>query len=160
MGKNTVQAKQWLDKCYPDSAPSRQIVEKWFADFKRGRTNTDDAERSARTNSAVVPKNMKKVYKMVLVDRELKLCEIADTLKISEGSVFAILHGHLNMRKLCSKWVPRLLTVDQKEQRINDPERCLELFQRNKKVFFMRRETIDETSIHYYTPKSNRQSAE
>ena len=34
MGKNTVQAKQWLDKCYPDSAQSRQIVEKWFAYFK------------------------------------------------------------------------------------------------------------------------------
>lgn len=35
MGKNTVQAKQWLDKCYSDSAPSRQMIEKWFADFKR-----------------------------------------------------------------------------------------------------------------------------
>lgn len=48
MGKPTVQAKQWLDKCFPDSAPSRQIIEKWFSDFKRGHTNTDDAERSAR----------------------------------------------------------------------------------------------------------------
>ena len=58
IGKNIVQAKQWLDKCYPDSAPSRQMVEKWFADFKRGRTNTDDAQRSGRPNSAVVPENI------------------------------------------------------------------------------------------------------
>ena len=72
---------------------------------------------------------------MILADCKLKLCGIADTLKISEGSVFTILHKHLSMRKLCSKWVPRLLTVDQKQQRVDDSERCLELFQRNEKDF-------------------------
>ena len=55
MGKNTVQEKEWLEKCYPSSAPSRQIVENWFVDFKRGCTNTDDAERYGRSNSTVVP---------------------------------------------------------------------------------------------------------
>ena len=69
MGKNTIQAKQWLDKCYPDSAPSRQMVEKWFADFKRGRTNTNDAECSGCPNSAVVPENIKEVLNMVPADR-------------------------------------------------------------------------------------------
>ena len=62
---------------------------------------------------------------MVLADRKLKLREIADTLKISEGSIFTILHKHLSMRKLCSKWVPRLLTVDQKQQLADDSKRCL-----------------------------------
>ena len=53
MGKNKVQTKQLLDKYNPDSAPPRQIVEKW-SDFKRGRINTDDAERFDRPNSVVV----------------------------------------------------------------------------------------------------------
>ena len=127
MGKNTIQAKQWLNKCYPDSAPSRPMVEKWFADFERDRTGTDDAERSRRPDSALVPDNIKKVHKRVLADRKLKLREIAGTLKISEGSVFTILHENLSMRKLSSKWVARLLTVDQKEQRLGDSEHCLEL---------------------------------
>ena len=65
------------------------MIEEWFADFKRGRTNTDDAEHSGRPNSAVVRENIKKVYKMVLVHCKLKLREIADTLKISEGSVYS-----------------------------------------------------------------------
>ena len=51
---------------------------------------------------------------MFLSDRKLKLREIADTLKISKDSVFAILHKHLSVRKLCSKLVPRLLIIDQK----------------------------------------------
>lgn len=160
MGKNTITAKAWLDKCYPDSAPSRQMVEKWFADFKRGRTDTDDAGRSGRPIEVVTPENNRKVHKIVLENRKVKLREIADTLKISEGSVHTILHQHLSMRKLFSKWVPRLLTVDQKQQRIDDSESCLELFNRNKQDFLRRYVTMDETWIHHHTPESNRQSAE
>ena len=65
----------------------------------------------------------------------MKLREVADTLKISEGSVFTVLHENLDMRKLLLKWVPRLLTPDQKQQRVDDSERCLELFKQNKKDF-------------------------
>ena len=46
---------------------------------------------------------------MVLADRKLKLREIADTLRILEGSVCTILHENISTRKLCSKWVPRFL---------------------------------------------------
>ena len=40
--------------------PSRQMVEKWFANFKRGRANADDAESSSLPNSTVVPKSIEK----------------------------------------------------------------------------------------------------
>ena len=92
MRKNTVQAKQWLDKYYPDSTSSRQMVEKWFADFKCSRTNTDgDDERSGRPNSAVVPENIKNVHKMVFADRTLKLRKIADTLTLI-GSMYTTVY--------------------------------------------------------------------
>ena len=39
MKKITVETKQWLDKNYPNSAPSRQMVEKWIAELKRGRSH-------------------------------------------------------------------------------------------------------------------------
>ena len=98
------------------------MIEKCFAVFKRGRTNTDDAERSGRPNSVVIPENIKKANKMVLSDRKLKLRGVADTLKISEGSVFTILHEHLSMRRLCSKRILRLFAVDQTQQRVDDSE--------------------------------------
>ncbi|KAF8785126.1 Protein GVQW3 like protein [Argiope bruennichi] len=117
MGKNTVEAKQWLDKHYGDSVPGISTIIDWYAEFKHGRTSTDDVERSGRPQSAVVPKKIKKknVHKIVLKDRKMKLREIADTLKISECSVFTLLHENLGMRKLLSKWVQRLLTPDQKQ---------------------------------------------
>ena len=59
-------------------------------------------------------------------EHKLKLREIADILKILEGNVFKILHGSLGMRKWFSKWVPHLLTPDQKQKHGEDSERCLE----------------------------------
>ena len=38
-----------------------------------------------------------KAPQLILVDRKLKLHEITEELKISEGSVFTILHEHLSM---------------------------------------------------------------
>ena len=106
--KNTVQAQQWLQRCYPDSAPSKRTICHWFAELKRGSTDTDDGERSGRP-MVVIQENIKKVHKLVISDRKLKLRETAEAVKISEGSVFTIMHEHFTIRKLFSKWPPRLL---------------------------------------------------
>ena len=60
MGKNIVQAQAWLEKYYPNSAPSKTTIKRWFADFKHGRTDTDDAKRTGRPNEAVISENIEK----------------------------------------------------------------------------------------------------
>ena len=152
--KNTVQAKQWLDKCYLDPTLLETIVNKLYANFKCGCIDTNNAECSGCLNSVVVPENTKKLQKLVLADRKLKLHVISKELKISESTIL-----HLSMRKLCSKWVLHLLTVDQKQQHVNDLEHCLQLFQCNKKEFLHKYMTMDEIWIHSFIPKSNQQSA-
>ncbi|XP_011052032.1 PREDICTED: uncharacterized protein LOC105144677 [Acromyrmex echinatior] len=64
------------------------------------------------------------------------------------------------MKKLSARWVPRLLTIDQKQQRVDDSTVGLALLQRNRADFFRPFVTMDETWVHYHTPESNRQSAE
>ena len=155
-----MQAQKWLEKCYRDSAPSKTTICRWYAEFTRGLTDTEDAERSGWPNEVVTPETIKKVHQIVFENSKLKLLEIADALKISYGSAYAIFHEHLFMRKLLSKWVPRLLMVDQKRQRVVDSERCLELFRRNKPNFLRQYVTMDKTWIHHYTPESRRSSAE
>ena len=90
----------------------------------------------------------------------MKLRELADTVKISKDRVSFILHEHLTKRKLCSKWVPRLLTVDQKRDRVDDSEQCFAMFKRNKPELLRRHVTMDETWIHHFTPESKRSSSE
>ena len=82
MKKNTVQAQKRLEKFYGDSAPSKTTICRWYAEFKRGRTATEDAERSGRPIEAVTPETIKKVDQIVFGNRKFKLREIADTLKI------------------------------------------------------------------------------
>ena len=135
IGKNTVQAKQWLDKFYLDSALSETTVKRWYTDSKHGRTDTNDAECSGCPNLAVVPKNTKNLHKLILANHKSKLCETVEELKISEHSVITILHQHLSKRKLCSKRVPHLLRFDQKQQCINDSEHCLNCFNVTKRSF-------------------------
>lgn len=160
MEKNTVQTKAWLDKCYNTSAPPNSTIKYWFAEFRRDRTSTTDAPRSGRPNEAVTPENIKKVTDLVMNDRKMKLSEIANIIGISKERVGHIMHEHLHMRKLCARWVPRFLTIDQKAKRIRLSTQNLDMIRRNKKEFLRRFVTMDETWIHHYTPESNRQSAE
>ena len=62
------------------------------------------------------------------------------------------------MRKLCARWVSRLLTIDQKHIRVTTSEQNLPYFNRNPKQFLRRFVTKDETWIHYYTPESHERS--
>ena len=61
IGGDTVQAKQWLDKSYSDSAQSETMVKRWYSDFKYCYTDTNDAFCSGHPNSAVVMENSKKI---------------------------------------------------------------------------------------------------
>ena len=133
MGKNTVQEKEWLDKYYLDSAPLKTTIKRWYADLNtvvQTQMTLNTQVTQIQQLSWKTPKN----FTLILAYCKLKLREIAEELNISEGSIFTILHEQLSMRKLCSKWVARLLTVNQK-QCVNDSERCLQLFQCNKKGF-------------------------
>jgi histone-lysine N-methyltransferase SETMAR len=119
-------------KFYVNSSPSFSTIKKWAAEFKRGRTNLEDDPREERLKSATPRKNIEKVHNMVLDDVRMKVLEISETIGISKESVGYIFHEELDMKKLCARWLPRLLTVDQKRTRMKISEQCLERFNKNK----------------------------
>ena len=68
------------------------------------------------------------------------------------------MHEILGMRKLSARWVPRLLTPDNKRNRETTSEQCLTLFKRNPKECLRRFVTIDETCMHWYTSETKEQT--
>jgi hypothetical protein len=78
----------------------------------------EDDARSGRPKEAISDENIKKVHKIILNGRKVNLIEIAETLKISKKRVGHIVHEYLDMLKLFAKWLPRLLTIDQNQQRV------------------------------------------
>jgi histone-lysine N-methyltransferase SETMAR len=95
---------------------------------------------------------------MLLDDRRMKVREIAETIGIWKEPVGYILHEELDLKMLCARWVPRLLTADQKHTRMKISEQCLESFNKNKTDFVRRFITMEETWIHHYTPEFKQQS--
>ena len=62
------------------------------------------------------------------------------------------------MRKLCARWVPRLLTIEQKQRCEDVLIESLAMFHSNKAYFLRRFITMDETWVHYFTSKTEGQS--
>lgn len=83
----------------------------------------------------------------MLIDRRVKVSVIAREIGISETSVFKILHEDLGMSKVSARWIPKLLSPEQKlcRRQISE-ENLTALFQ--DEDFFYRIETVDETWVH------------
>jgi len=90
-----------------------------------------DEPRPGAPKTATTEQNVTKIHHPVLADRRLKIGEIAETVGISKYRVGHILHYILGMCKLSARWVPRLLTMDNKRNRNTTSEQSLTLFKRN-----------------------------
>jgi hypothetical protein len=145
-------------KVYGDSSPSFSTNKKWAAEFKHGHTSLEDDPHEGCPKSATTPEIIEQVHDMVLDDRQMKVREIVETIGISKECVGYILHKELDMKKLCARWVPRLIIADQNHTYMNISEQCLEHFNNNKIDFVRRFIIMDETWIHHYTPESKQQS--
>jgi len=130
-------------------------VKNWFNEFQRGRTSVFDERHPGAPKTATTEDNVTKIHDLVLADSRLKIREIAETVGMSKDRVSHILLEILGMRKLSARWVPHLLTPDNKRNRETTSEQCLTLFKRSPKEFQRRVVTVDETWIHWYTPETN-----
>ena len=81
---------------------------------------------------------------MIRKDRRLGVRAVAEEVNLDRKSVRRILREELNLRMVCAKMVPKLLSDEQKERR---KELCLYLLQRieNEPDLFNSITTCDET---------------
>lgn len=113
-----------LKSAFGDEAPSRSSVFSWYNEFKRGRHSLKDEPREGRPISAVTPENIDAVRKLIEEDRHVTYQEIQATLGISGTSTHSILHEHLHVRKLCSRWIPHKLNDAQKRLESIGASKC------------------------------------
>lgn len=62
------------------------------------------------------------------------------------------------MRKVSARWVPRLLTPFQKQERVECSQALLTMCHGNQENFFNRLITQDESWVHHYDPETKVQS--
>ena len=148
-----------LVRALSDNAPSVQTVRKWVAAFQQGREDVEDEERSGRPPTACSEENVELVRAVTAEDRRLTCEEVSETTGLSSASVFRILTNKLNKRKVFAKWVPHLLSEEQKAIRVQTSRANLRRLHRDER-FIGRIVTGDETWVYSWDAELKRQSAE
>ena len=134
---------------YGESRPKYSTVAKWSAEFKRGRNSLEDDPRPGRSADVISQEMIDRVERLVLNNRRIKVAELASECGISNGSVYTIIHEHLDMSKVSSRWVPRNLNMQDHQQRVESSQELLEVYNANPEDFHTRLATGDETWLHH-----------
>jgi hypothetical protein len=69
--------------------------------------------------AAKLKKMLKQIRELIHENRRCKIRELAYTVEISDVSLQVFLGEHLNTHHIAAKFVPRHLTNDQKQRRVN-----------------------------------------
>ena len=132
---------------------------KWYKAFSEGRESIKDEPCSGRPSTSKTDNNVEIVRALVRSDRRLTVRMIASELNLKHTSVHQILSEELTMKKLCAKFVPKKLTIEQKDNRKDVCHHLLERIQRDRN--FLKKVIIgDEIWIFEYDPEIKRQSKE
>ena len=92
-------------------------------------------------------------------DRCVSIETINAQFDVSVGTVHTIIREELKMRKICAKFVQRVLREGQKERRCQDNRMMVEMINSDPAVLDAR-VTCNESWIYCYDPETKRQSSQ
>jgi len=99
---------------YGDNAMSDGMVRKWVRMFNEGLENLHDEARSGRP-SLVIDDLVRKINETVRDDRRFTVSDLSLHFpKISRTLLYDIVSSHLGYRKVCARWVPKILSEEHK----------------------------------------------
>ena len=159
-GVKATEIHQRLHKQFEEECLSLRTVFEWCKSFQDGRERVSNLPHAARPASAVNLGNIQKVDQLIRSNRRISVNEIAGILNMSVGSVYAIVHGKLKFSKVSARWVPKQLSAEQQQKRL---QVCGELrlrYEYEGDDFLSRIITTDETWVHHYIPESKNVSVE
>ena len=107
-----------LRQAYGAETLSGAAVFQWWRHFKDGNTRVIDKAHSGRPSTAVTRVNIAKAAELLENDRRLKLPELLATLNISFERTQHVVREILQMHHVCARWVPRNLTEEQMQRRV------------------------------------------
>ena len=121
-------------KTLGNESPSYSTVKKWAAEFKRGGESIEDDARSGSPKDATTDENVEIILNLVMCDRRLDLQSIVSEVGISFGAVQTIPTDILGMSNVSARWVPRMLTDDQKRSRLDISRYLLSRMKEERKI--------------------------
>ena len=107
-----------------------------------------------RPVSVLTEKNVATVKTLIEEDARYNVQEIEELSGIYSSSVLKILRERLRLRKICARWVPHLLTDEQKQSGVRLASQVIEKYDKCDPRRLEEIVTGDETLIYYFQPDS------
>ncbi len=118
-GKSQGETFRLLQEVYGDDSLSRSTCRRWYIRAVQGDKSAVDKPRPGRQPTAHNLANVRAVSEVLQEDRRATVCQVAVEVNLSQGSVHSILRHDLQMKKKAPKFVPRVLTQEQKDFRVS-----------------------------------------
>ena len=139
-----------LYSVYADQAVPYNTCARWVREFKDGRKLLTDKPRSGAPKSKVNETLVTNVKKHVDNDPNVSVREISSDLDVSIGTIHKVLHEELGLRKISARWVPHVLTPEQKKNRVFCARQILDMLEPKGPKRVSDVVTGDETWIYFY----------
>ena len=143
-----------LQKVYGNGALKYATVRKWVCCFNDGRESIENDRRVGRPVSVLTEKNDATVKTLIEEDARYTMQEIEELSGIHSSSVLKILCERLGLRKICARWVPHVLTDEQKQSRVRLASQVIEKYDKCDPRHLEEIVTGDETWIYHFQPDS------
>lgn len=160
LGKSALEIHKNLCEVLRNDAPCIKTVRKWVREVEDGRTDVADRGHDGRPAVVLCEETIEKVKAAVEEDKRRTCTELSEIVGVSKSTVHRILTDELGKKKVFAKWVPHLLTPEQKQARVQAAQGFLSRVEREGQHFLHRIITGDETWVFSFDPELKRQSAQ
>ena len=106
-----------IQKAFVNQSMGITQIKKWYRRFKNSRTSVDRDPRSGRPSLTTTAENIELVRFAIDDARRLTVRELGNDLGIPKTTVWEILNKTLGMTRVCTKFIPKLFTTEQKDLR-------------------------------------------
>ena len=146
-GRTAKQIHQELRVAEGPNALSEHTIYWWIEAFKDGDESIEDNPCSGHPCEAVTPRTIAKVEELVDDNPHITIRMIEEEVGISKERIESILHSQLDLNKVCSRWIPHVITDANKQKRVELAKQMLRVLDGG----FQNIITGDETWFNYYT---------
>ncbi|UYV60871.1 hypothetical protein LAZ67_1002648 [Cordylochernes scorpioides] len=147
-----------IKEAFGDAALSRSRTFEWFSRFLKGREKVNDDQHTGRPRSLRCKENKLKIKEFIKSNRIISIKDLSSETGLSVGLCHQIVTIDLDMIRTSSKFVPRILTEEQKEVRMDVCKNMVEMT-RTDPEWMQKIITGDETCVYQYDPETKRQSS-
>ncbi|UYV84019.1 hypothetical protein LAZ67_X000890 [Cordylochernes scorpioides] len=128
---NLLQKLDLLKLAFGNENVNKPTTFKWFSRFKNGMESVKDEKRVGCPILHRNPEKVSQISNLIKENPRIGLQDIEEETGISKSLVGSIIKEDLPLKKTPSKFVPKMLTIQQKENRVEVAKKMLEMLEEN-----------------------------